>query len=127
MIFAIALAATLAFAAAADVYDIVKTRETISKGLAVEANTWLVGSKPSTLALALRDGLVLALTSGLLAFALIHGLGALAWGALAAPIVFGVKHIHGGLANQKVLDGQPAPDPNSGPARSWLYKLIHNW
>jgi hypothetical protein len=124
--FLISLGIVGAFAVAANAYDIIETRRVISRGLALEANTFLVGPKPSTRALVLRDTLMLALATAPTIVAVsvaVPGAG----GFLVGPAVMGVKHLHGGVVNEGVLHGNPPPDPFGGPGRSWFYKFIHNW
>lgn len=55
----LALLAAVAFAIGCDIYDVVLTEKGIKAGVAVEGNTFLVGSKPSALALYLRDSLAI--------------------------------------------------------------------
>jgi len=127
--FVIAALASVAFAVATDIYDIVKTREVITQKGGNERNQFLVGPKPSARALALRDTLILALaTAPAVTFALI-GVPGGGFGALVGPVIYGIKHFHGGRVNQSVLDtGKYPVDPmTGGPGRSWLWKLIHNW
>ena len=103
MVYEIALAAALTVAAAGDIYDVTLTSIGLKKGLAVEGNTFLIGSKPSTLALYLRDALVLAMCTApsVVFYAAAHNIH-LALGALSAPVVYGVKHLLGGLAWKKL-------------------------
>ena len=86
-----------------DVYDVTYTTIGLKKGLAVESNTWLIGSKPSTKALYLRDGLVLALCMlpTTVCAAVFHNIP-VAYGGLTAPIVYGIKHYMGGRAWKKL-------------------------
>jgi hypothetical protein len=80
---------------AATTYDIYQTRKGIVAGVAVEGFTFLVGPRPSTLALILRDGGI--------------GLGLAAFGFLYLPLSAGMmlgyaaRHIQGGLAWKKLL------------------------
>ena len=89
---------------AGDVYDVTMTERGIKAGIAVEDNDWLVGSKPSAVALYLRDGLVFAMcVIPAVVFATVAHNVPLGYGALVAPVVFGVKHILGGLQWRKLL------------------------
>jgi hypothetical protein len=127
MFLAIAAAAAFAFGIAGDVYDIDQTLKVVDRGLALETNTWLVGSKPSHKALYLRDSAILAIVAAPFVVAVVGGATAVAAGLLAAPVVLGVKHIHGGLVNKGVLAGGAVPNPNAGPARSAWWKFWNNW
>lgn len=57
------LAAVLAALVATDIFDVRMTEIGIKKGVAVEANTFLVGQKPSARALYLRDTGTMILTA----------------------------------------------------------------
>lgn len=111
------LAAALAVAVAGDLYDVVMTEKAIAKG-AVETSTFLVGSKPSTIALYLRDSLILGLcvAPSLLGATVFHNLP-LAYGLLSAPVVYGVKHYLGGHKGKQWLAGKVS-DPNK-PQSAW--------
>jgi hypothetical protein len=89
-------AATVAAAVAANVYDIYMTEKGVKAGVAIEAFDWLVGTKPTVLALALRDlGIVaVASTPALVLYTL--GSVPAAYGCLAGPAVAAIKHILGG-------------------------------
>jgi hypothetical protein len=98
-VYAVALAAALA----GNAYDIYTTEKGLKAGVAVEGNDWLVGPKPSALALALRDGLI---DSPFIALPLVsHILGndPLAYGSLAGLAVIAIKHVMGGRAWAKLL------------------------
>src|ERR1700686_4680425 len=91
-----AIAVAAAICEACGAYDVAKTEQGLKKGVAVEAFTFLVGSKPSAIALYLRDNLLLAAVAApAIAFALLHNLP-LAYGACAGPLAYGLKHIQGG-------------------------------
>ena len=96
-------AISLVVAVAGDVYDVTLTSRGLKKGLAVEGNTWLIGDKPSTRALYLRDALVLGFCMVPFIAAFLLGNIPVAIGALASPVVYGIKHYHGGLASWKKL------------------------
>src|SRR5271157_6061830 len=103
MLYPLLLGIALAVAVLGDLYDVTMTEKGIKSGVAVEANDWLVGQKPSALALYLRDSLVLALcvTPTALCATVFHNLP-LAYGALVSPVVYGVVHLFGGLAWKKL-------------------------
>lgn len=100
------LAVAASVGVAGDVYDVTMTEKGLKAGIAVEANDWLVGSKPSAVSLYLRDGLVFAMcVIPAVVFAAVAHNVPLGYGALVAPVVFGVKHILGGLQWRKLLKG----------------------
>lgn len=104
----------LAFAVAGDIYDVTLTEKGIKAGVAVEGNTFLVkNNKPTAVALYLRDSLVTGLATAPSIIALAYGNKALFYGFLVGPIVSGVKHVGGGLAWRKLLNGGKL-DPNAG-------------
>lgn len=106
----LALVAALGFAIAADIYDVVLTEKGIKAGVAVEGNTFLVGQKPSAVALYLRDSLVTGIATTPCILALVYGNKPLFYGFLVAPVVAGVKHIRGGRAWRNLLNGgKPVP------------------
>jgi hypothetical protein len=81
----------------AQLFDDIESERGIKAGVAIEAFTWIIGSKPSFLAYFLRDSLLLAaVTAPSLVLHFVHSPATLA--ALAAPVVYGVKHILGGRA-----------------------------
>lgn len=97
------LAICAAFCVACGIYDVSMTEKGLKAGVAVEGDTWLVGKTPSTLALYLRDSLVLVLCAApSIAFYLAHNTP-LAWGAAIGPVPYGIHHIQGGLAWAKLL------------------------
>ncbi len=95
------------------------TEKGLKSGVAVEANTWLVGSKPGAVALYLRDSLetVLATTPCILACVLNNT--TLFWGFLIAPLLAGVKHINGGRNWAVLLAGGKL-----AVATTWWEKLL---
>jgi len=97
------LAAVCAAVVASDVYDVSMTQKGLKAGVAVEGFTWLVGSKPSALALYLRDTLCEALSIAPTVFCHLAGADPAAYGLLIAPGVYAVKHVLGGLAWKKLL------------------------
>lgn len=89
--------AVLAFAAGA-AYDIEQTEIGLKKGVAVEGNTFLVGSKPTVLRLLLRDSLYLSIMVLLGLF--VHP------ALLVGPaIAGGLKHLVGGLKWRNLNNG----------------------
>ena len=102
MLFYILLAAVLIFAFGADVLDVVESEKAYAKGY-VESFDWLVGKKPTTIALYLRDGMLIA-ASAAPAIIFYHiGNRPLALGALVGPVAAGARHIQGYLAGRKLL------------------------
>ena len=100
-----------------DVYDVTMTERGIKAGVAVEGNDWLVGSKPSAIALYLRDGLVFAMcVAPAVVFATVAHNVPLGYGALSAPVVFGVKHLLGGLQWRTLLNGGKL---STAPQSAW--------
>ena len=92
----LALAGVVAFAVAADVYDVRETEKGLKAGVAQEDYTWLVGSHPSARALYARDSLVLGITTTPSVLSYIFHRNELYYGFLSAPVVYGIKHIQGG-------------------------------
>ena len=108
----IALGGALAFAIVADHYDISETEKGIKAGVAVEGNTWLIGTdKPTAGQLYKRDLLVIGLSATPSVLAHIFRAPALFYGGLSMPVVLGVKHISGGNQWKRLLQGQA---PTSG-------------
>ena len=95
-------AASIAVGVAGDIYDVTMTSRGLKKGLALESNEWLIGTKPSTKALYLRDGLVLSFCIAPAVIALALGNVPVAIGALISPVLYGVKHYLGGRAWKKL-------------------------
>ena len=107
----------IAFYVGCDLYDVILTEKGIKAGVAVEGNTFLVGQKPSAVALYLRDALLAGLATTPCAIALAVGNTPLFWGFLAAPVVVGVKHILGGKQWRFLLNGGKV-DPTK-PLSAW--------
>ena len=99
----LALIIVLIFAIICDVFDVTQTEAGLAAGVAVEGNTWLVGTKPTALKLYFRDTLVLLLCSTPSIVAYIYDNPVFYYAFLISPIVFGIKHILGGLAWDKLL------------------------
>ena len=111
----LALAGVVGFAVATDVWDVRETEKGLRAGVAVEGNTWLVGSKPKAGALYGRDLLVIGLTASPAVVAYIFRKPEFFFGALAGPIVIGCKHIHGGDQWRDLLAGHPVTGSEQGP------------
>jgi hypothetical protein len=106
MIFIVILI-SVAFCEACGIYDATMTEKGLKAGVAVEGFDWLVGKKPSAVALYLRDNLLLGLCSlpAILCATVFHNVP-LAYGACISPVLYGIKHIQGGLAWKKLLGGK---------------------
>lgn len=91
-----------AFCEACGLYDEIMTSRGLAKHLAVEGNTFLVGSNPTISALIGRDALLLsfAIAPALVAH-FVHNVG-IEYGALSGPIGYGIKHIIGGIEWKKL-------------------------
>ena len=98
----IALVVALAFGFGCQVFDDIMTLRGISKGLAVEGFTFLISSKPTALQIYLRDGLLMVACTVPSLTACFLGDDAAALGCLVAPVVYGIKHIQGGLEWRKL-------------------------
>jgi hypothetical protein len=94
---------SIVFCEACGVYDVMMTEKGLRAGVAVEGNTWLVGEKPTAMALYLRDNLSLVLSSlPAIVMLFLHNTP-LAYGCSAAPVAYGVKHIIGARKWAKLL------------------------
>jgi hypothetical protein len=93
----------IAIAVVADIYDIKMTEKGIKKGVAVEGFDWLVGEKPSSKHLYMRDlGLIVVTACPALVIFLLGNVP-VAFGCLLAPVAVAIRHIQGGLAWKKLL------------------------
>jgi len=90
------LALAFAFAIGCNIYDATMTEKGLAAGLAVEENTWLVGSTPKAWQLYARDIPIIFLASALSIIGLFTHNPTLFYAGLAGPIVAGAKHIVGG-------------------------------
>ncbi len=110
------LTAILAALAGTTVYDVLMTEKGLKAGVAVEGNTWLVGSKPTAITLYLRDSLtaVLATAPSIVTYAM--GSTAGAYGLLIMPVVYAVKHVLGGRQWAKLLAGGKL---STAPESAW--------
>lgn len=112
----------VAFCIACGLFDQLETVKGIAKGVAVEGDTWLVGTKPSFLALFARDTLVLVFcTAPSVIGQLIHNPG-IAYGLLIMPVIYGIKHILGGLS---WIGAITPPNPNENYS-AWQ-KFLQWW
>src|SRR5208282_2033113 len=102
--FILLLIISVVFCVVCGVYDVMMTQKGLKAGVAVESNTWLIGDKPSAKALYLRDALLLlfCITPALF-FAFVFHNVPLQYAGLVSPVVYGVKHILGGLAWRALL------------------------
>ena len=102
MLFHILFAIAVGFAFGADVFDVIESEKAYAKGY-IESFDWLVGLKPTAIALYLRDGMLIAFASApALVFFLLHNVP-LAYGALAGPVAAGARHIQGGIGAKKLV------------------------
>jgi len=97
-------ASASAFALGCQAYDTYMTEKGLKAGVAIEGNSWLVGPKPSALALSLRDVPITLLTAipALVAFHFDNT--GLFYASLAGPIAVGIKHILGGRSWAALLN-----------------------
>ena len=104
---------SFALAVLFDLYDITMTVQGIKAGVAVEGNTFLVGTKPGFVRLLVRDMLIPILPIGLLG--LIFGYG----NGYACPVFFvplfllALKHYHGGRQWVTLLNGGTLTEPQT--------------
>lgn len=113
VVFCIALAAVVL----SNIYDVVLTERGIKAGVAVEGFTWLVGQKPTAVALYLRDSIFNALFAALpLVFYKVNP--AVAYGSITGLVVITIKHVLGGRAWANLLAGGKPADPTK-PLSAW--------
>lgn len=114
----------VAAAVAADIYDITLTSQGLKKGVAEESFSWLIGPKPSTLALYLRDALITGIVAMIPLTLYLAGSVPVAYGTLVMFAVLVIKHIQGALAWKWMFShpGQPLPVQHS----VWA-KLLGFW
>ena len=103
----LALVGAVAFEQAAAIYDARKTEQGLKAGVAVEANTWLVGTHPTFGRLEAKDFLQLGIATSPSVLAYMFHHEGLFLAGLVGPTVLGVKHIQAGRQWQALLDGQP--------------------
>lgn len=106
MLLTIAVIFSIAIYAFGSAYDIEQTLLGLSKGLAEEANTFLVGSHPSEKALVLRDAVVLFLMLMLGFF--VHPVL-----LISSATVGGLVHLRGALRWHVLLKGGKLTELNS--------------
>jgi hypothetical protein len=97
------LAGSVIFGAAADQYDIRETEIGLRHGVAIEGNSWLVGTHPTYGALMKRDTLLLGLTATPSALGWFFRKKILFYSQLGDPAINGVEHIRAGDAWRKLL------------------------
>ena len=86
MLFYVLFAIAVGFAFGADVFDVIESEKAYAKGY-IESFDWLVGLKPTAIALYLRDGMLIAFASApALVFFLLHNVP-LAYGALPVRLL----------------------------------------
>jgi hypothetical protein len=93
----------LAAAVAADIYDVTLTEQGLKKGVAQEGFAWLVGPKPSALALYLRDALITGVVAAVPLTLFLLGSVPGAYGTLSGLGVLVIKHIRGARAWKALL------------------------
>lgn len=100
-----AIAGAVVFEQAAAIFDATETERGLRAGVAVEGNTFLVGSHPSFKALEARDAMYvgLCITPSMLGY-IFHRNDVL-FGGLVAPVTFGVKHIYAARQWRALLGG----------------------
>jgi hypothetical protein len=111
----LALAGAVAFEVVANHYDVSETEKGLKAGVAVEGNTWLVGSKPTAGQLYARDLLTVGILVTPSVVAYIFRRTELFYGGLAGPVVMGCKHISGGNQWKALLAGHPPTGSQLGP------------
>jgi len=99
----LALGGATVFAILADRYDVKWTERGLKAGVAIEGNTWLVGTHPSAGALYKRDALVIGLvcTPSLVGYLTKNKY--LTYVMLALPVAVGIGHIQGGNSWRNLL------------------------
>jgi hypothetical protein len=103
----LALAGVVGFAVAADVYDVTETEKGLKAGVAFEGNIWLLPSdKPTAGQLYRRDLLIVGLWASPSVLAWVLRKPEFFFAGLVGPAAIGVKHIGGGNAWKRLLDGQ---------------------
>lgn len=109
------LLAVSAFEQATNIYDTRETEKGLKAGVAIEGNTFWVGSHPSARALYARDlfQLGVVVTPALVAYALRSK--PFYYAGLALPAVLAGKHIQAGRQWQALLDGQKPTGSELGP------------
>ena len=109
------LAATTGFELIADSYDIHETEKGLKAGVALEGNTWLVGSRPSAKALWGQSSLELGLTMAPAVLSYVFRQTALYYGTAGAPVILAIKHIQGGNQWKALLAGKKPTGGEQGP------------
>jgi hypothetical protein len=104
----LALVGADVFEQAANYYDVTETEKGIKAGVAVEASC-CIGRKPEAHKFYVKDGITLGLIDLPSLFAYKYHSTSWFYGGLVGPIVYGVKHIHGGDEWKELLHGQNPP------------------
>lgn len=91
------------FVEAADVYDTRETQIGLRHGVAVEGNTWLIGSHPSFRAGLARDQIMIGVSLIAPTLGWVKRWPLLFGGSLNEPYIVGIKHIRAGNAWRKLL------------------------
>lgn len=124
------LALSLSFCIGLGLYDQTLTIRGIKAGVSVEGFTWLVGQKPSFIALFLRDGLI---TFFCLVPTLLFWHTPIAFGGLLGPVAYGLHHLQGALQWRYLLaggkldpEGFPLVNGEWAPHSAWQ-KFAGSW
>jgi hypothetical protein len=97
MIAELIFAASFIFGVGSEIYDTTMTSRGLKTTGYVEKNSWLIGTKPSTADLYLRDGTLMMLISTPAVLALtLFNMPALGIGFSIGPIFRGIQHLKGG-------------------------------
>lgn len=83
-------------AAACSTYDNIMTQKGLRAGVGIEANSWLVGTKPTAAKLYIRDAVLFGLLFLPSMWGLAIGVSALFYPFLFPPFLLCLKHIQGG-------------------------------
>src|ERR1700687_2788392 len=96
MIAELIFAASFAFGVGSEIYDTTMTSRGLKTTGYVEKNSWLIGTKPSTADLYLRDGTLMMVIGLPAVLALAFNYPSLGIGFSIGPIARGIQHIKGG-------------------------------
>jgi hypothetical protein len=100
---------------AANHYDTVETLRGIRAGVAVEGNTWLVGTHPSVRALYLRDAMTLGIIVSPSLVAYKFRKMPFFYAGCVGPLVMGIKHVNAGKKWQSLINGKAPAGSELGP------------
>jgi len=98
-----AFAGSLAFAFAADRYDVHETVRGLRAGVAIEGNTWLIGSHPSAAALYRRDALEIGFSATPALLTWFRRKHLAHYSLCSGPVGIGIGHIQGGNQWKRLL------------------------